>query len=161
MFKQSAQWYLVVGGETSGWKLRDCRATQLEQAEQEAEEALKDIRAKGDQTSIVRVVEATSGDVVYATTRREQYPVEGTCEQGGRHRWDEADASCLDCGRRAAECADELHEWLVEKEDLIDHMGDQIEVLRTLLEEAAEALDTAGVLETRDKILAALTELEE
>ena len=46
-------------------------ATQLEQAEQEAEEALKAIRAQGDLTSIVRVVEAESGDVVYATTRRE------------------------------------------------------------------------------------------
>ncbi len=71
MSEQPAQWFLVVGGETFGWKLRDCRAQQLEQAEQEAEEALQEIRAKGDLTSIVRVVEAASGDVVYATTRRE------------------------------------------------------------------------------------------
>ena len=72
MSEQHAQWFLVVGGETFGWKLRDCRATELPQAEQEAEEALQEIRASGDLTSIVRVVETETGDVVYATTRREQ-----------------------------------------------------------------------------------------
>jgi hypothetical protein len=53
MREQPPQWYLVGGGETFGWKLRDCRATQLEQAEQEAEEALKDIRAQGDLAALV------------------------------------------------------------------------------------------------------------
>ena len=46
MNEQPAQWFLVVGGDTFGWKLRDCRATQLGQAEQEAEEALKEIRTQ-------------------------------------------------------------------------------------------------------------------
>ena len=46
-------------------------------------------------------------------------------------------------------------------EDEVDRMADQIEALRTLLEEAAEALDTAGLLDTRDKVLSALAELEE
>jgi hypothetical protein len=101
-----------------------------------------------------------ASEAICASWQMRRQPMEVTCKQGGRHRWDEADARCLDCGRTAEECADELHERLVEKENLIDHMGDQIEALRTLLEEAAEALDTAGLLDTRDQILAALAELE-
>lgn len=42
----------------------------IELAEHEAEEAWKEGRARGDLASIVRVVEAESGDVVSATTRQ-------------------------------------------------------------------------------------------
>jgi uncharacterized coiled-coil protein SlyX len=87
--------------------------------------------------------------------------MEVTCKQGGYHRWDEADARCLDCGRAAEEIADELCDWLGETEDRVDRMADQIEALRTRLAEAAEALDDAGLLDIRDKILTALVELEE
>ena len=55
-----------------------------------------------------------------------------TCEQGDQHRWDARRSRCLDCGREAASIADEVWEWLGEKEDWIDHTGDQIEALRAL-----------------------------
>ena len=78
-----------------------------------------------------------------------------TCEQGDRHRWDESRSRCLDCGRDAATIADEVWDWLGEKEDWIDHMGDQIEALRALLEDAADQLDGVSV-----RIRAKLAELE-
>jgi ferredoxin len=62
-----------------------------------------------------------------------------TCKQGERHRWDESRSHCLDCGRGAAACADELHDWLVQKEDLIDHWGDQREAMRAQMEDWLEA----------------------
>jgi hypothetical protein len=63
-----------------------------------------------------------------------------TCEQGDRHRWDERRSRCLDCGRDAATIADEVWEWLGEKEDWIDHLADQVEALRALLEDIVERL---------------------
>lgn len=78
-----------------------------------------------------------------------------TCVQGEKHRWDESRSHCLDCGREAATIADEVWEWLGEKEDWIDHMGDQIEALRVLLEETVGQLDGAG-----EKMRAKLAELE-
>lgn len=63
-----------------------------------------------------------------------------TCEQGGRHRWDESRSHCLDCGRDAATCAEELENWLGETEDSVDRLSDQIEAMRALLEDLLERL---------------------
>jgi hypothetical protein len=51
----------------------------------------------------------------------------------------------LDCGRDAATIAVELEGWLGEKEDWIDHTGDQIEALRALLEDMIERLSPESV----------------
>ena len=45
---------------------------------------------------------------------------------------------CLDCGREAAEIADELWEWLGQTEDNVDRQADQIEEMRSLLEDWRE-----------------------
>ena len=63
-----------------------------------------------------------------------------TCQEGNSHRWDESRSRCLDCGRDAAVIADEVWDWLGEKEDWIDHTGDQIEAMRALLEDLMERL---------------------
>jgi hypothetical protein len=57
---------------------------------------------------------------------------------GGRHHWDESRSRCLDCGREATEIADELYEWLGQTEDNVDRMADQIEEMRSLLEDWQE-----------------------
>jgi hypothetical protein len=77
-----------------------------------------------------------------------------------RHRWDTTRSRCLDCGRAAGEIADELYSWLAETEDQVDQVANQIEAPRTLLEEAADLLDGAGDLKTRERIHAKLAELE-
>jgi hypothetical protein len=59
-------------------------------------------------------------------------------EIGGRHHWDTARSRCLDCGREAAEIADELYDWLGQTEDNVDRMADQIEDMRSLLEDWRE-----------------------
>jgi hypothetical protein len=60
----------VVGSETHAEKLRDCHPSdQIELAEAEAEEVLQSLRTQGDLESIVRVIEAESGLVVYAAGR--------------------------------------------------------------------------------------------
>lgn len=65
-----AKYYLAVGTDNRAEKLRDCRSDLIEQAEQEAEEVLQEIRAAGDTTSFVRVIETVGGLVVYATGRK-------------------------------------------------------------------------------------------
>ena len=65
-----AKYYLVVGGEMHAKKLRDCHLSdQIELAEADAEEALRSFRTNGDLESMVRVVEAESGLVVYVAGR--------------------------------------------------------------------------------------------
>ncbi len=61
-----AKYYLVVGDRNHAHPLRDCRSDEIELAEFEAEEALKEIRSQGDLTSFVRVVETDTRLVVYA-----------------------------------------------------------------------------------------------
>lgn len=74
-----------------------------------------------------------------------------TGEQGNQHRWDESRSRCLDCGRDAASIADELWDWLGEKEDWIDHTGDQIEALRALLEDMMEQLSPESAAHRYDQ----------
>jgi hypothetical protein len=59
-------------------------------------------------------------------------------EAGGRHHWDTTRSRCLDCEREAAEIADELYNWLGETEDNVDRQADQIEEMRSLLEDWRE-----------------------
>jgi uncharacterized coiled-coil protein SlyX len=59
-------------------------------------------------------------------------------EHGARHRWDDTRSRCLDCGREAAEIVDELYDWLGQTEDEVDQMADQIEAMRSLLEDWQE-----------------------
>ena len=74
-----------------------------------------------------------------------------TCQEGDSHRWDESRARCLDCGRDAATIADEVWDWLGEKEDWIDHTGDQIEALRALLENMVEHLSPESAAHRYDQ----------
>ena len=64
-----ARYYLVVGDRNHAHPLRNCRSDEIELAEFEAEEALKELRNQGDHTSIVRVVETDTRLVVYAIGR--------------------------------------------------------------------------------------------
>src|SRR5947209_383063 len=50
-----ARYYLVVGDRNHAHPLRNCRSDEIELAEFEAEEALKELRSQGDYTSIVGV----------------------------------------------------------------------------------------------------------
>ncbi len=79
----TATYFLTVGDRNTARKLRNCRSNVLEEAEQEADEALCTIREQGDVTSIVRLVEADSieaesGMVVYAAglKRVQDRPIE-------------------------------------------------------------------------------------
>jgi hypothetical protein len=57
-----------------------------------------------------------------------------------KHRWDDSRSRCLDCGRDAATCAEELEGWLAQTEDSVDRMADQITALQVLLEDLLERL---------------------
>jgi len=65
-----AKYFLVVGPNAQAKKLRDCQSDHIELAEYEAEAVLTTIRAAGDLTSSVRVVESESRLVVYAVGRK-------------------------------------------------------------------------------------------
>ena len=60
------------------------------------------------------------------------------CDNGDRHRWNDSRSHCLDCGRDAATIAEELEDWLAQTEDNVDRMADQIEEMRSLLEDWRE-----------------------
>ncbi len=66
------RYFLTIGDEHQVHRLRDCISDQIELAEYEAEEEVKKSRAQGDESTIVRVVEASSLLVVYATERKRQ-----------------------------------------------------------------------------------------
>ena len=70
-----AKYYLVVGDRNHAQFLHDCRSDEIELAEFEAEEALKELHRQGDYTSIVRVVETDTRLVVYATGLPVAYPL--------------------------------------------------------------------------------------
>jgi len=74
MRRPEAQYFLVKGEryKSKADKLRDCQSIHLELVEQEAENELQAIRAAGDTPSIIRVVEAAGGLVVYAAGVREE-----------------------------------------------------------------------------------------
>ena len=81
-----------------------------------------------------------------------------TCEQGGRHRWDESRSHCLDCGRDAATIAEELEDWLAQTEDQVDRLSDQIEAMRALLKDWLESV--AQHQDPTERTRALLAELE-
>jgi hypothetical protein len=59
-------------------------------------------------------------------------------EVGGRHHWDATHTRCMDCEREVTMIADELYDWLGQTEDNVDRMADQIEEMRSLLEDWRE-----------------------
>jgi hypothetical protein len=61
-----AKYYLAIGDNNQAERLRDCTSDQIELAEHEAIEELKQQRAQGNEDTIVRVVEEGTRLVVYA-----------------------------------------------------------------------------------------------